>query len=80
MPCACTPSIAAKYKQHCAAESETSTTLPFGIALRNAGIETTHVNEIGMSEAEDAEIIQRAREDELVVVTLDAPFPYIAGT
>ena len=42
--------------------------------LRDAGMETIHVNEMGMSEAEDAEIIQKAREDELVVVTLDADF------
>ena len=36
--------------------------LPLSAAalLRDAGIDTIHVGEIGMSEAEDAEIIQRA--------------------
>lgn len=42
--------------------------------LRNAGINTIHVGEISMSAAKDAEIIQRAKEDERVVVTLDADF------
>jgi predicted nuclease of predicted toxin-antitoxin system len=42
--------------------------------LWDAGIETIHVSEIGMSEAEDAEIIQRAREEERVIATLDADF------
>lgn len=50
--------------------------LPLSAAalLRDAGIDTLHVGEIGMSEAEDAEIIQRAREQERVVTTLDADF------
>lgn len=50
--------------------------LPLSAAalLRNAGIDTIHVSEIGMSEAEDAEIIQRAREEERAVATLDADF------
>ena len=50
--------------------------LPLSAAalLRDAGIDTIHVGEIGMSEAEDAEIIQRAREEERVVATLDADF------
>ena len=50
--------------------------LPLSAAalLRDAGIDTIHVGEIGMSQAEDAEIIQKAREDERVVVTLDADF------
>jgi predicted nuclease of predicted toxin-antitoxin system len=50
--------------------------LPLSAArlLCNAGIDTIHVGEIGMSEAEDAEIIQRAREQERVVATLDADF------
>ncbi|NJL40420.1 MAG: DUF5615 family PIN-like protein [Leptolyngbyaceae cyanobacterium RM2_2_4] len=42
--------------------------------LCDAGIETVHVSEIGMAEAEDAEIIQRARKEERVVATLDADF------
>ncbi|MBE9116675.1 DUF5615 family PIN-like protein [Lusitaniella coriacea LEGE 07157] len=42
--------------------------------LRDVGIETIHVGEIGLSEAEDAELIRRAREEGYVVVTLDADF------
>lgn len=50
--------------------------LPLSAAalLRDSGIDTIHVGEIGMSQAEDAEIIQKAREEERVVVTLDADF------
>ena len=50
--------------------------LPLSAAalLRDAGIDTIHVGEMGMSQAEDAEIIQKARVEERVVVTLDADF------
>lgn len=50
--------------------------LPLSAAalLRDAGVDTIHVGEIGMSEAEDAEIIQRARDEGRVVATLDADF------
>lgn len=50
--------------------------LPLSAAalLRDAGIDTIHVGEIGMSEAEDSEIIQRGRAEERVVATLDADF------
>ncbi|WP_315791199.1 DUF5615 family PIN-like protein [Fischerella sp. JS2] len=50
--------------------------LPLSAAalLRDANIDAIHVGEIGMSEAEDAEIIQRARDEERSVVTLDADF------
>ena len=50
--------------------------LPLSAAtlLRDVGIDTIHVGEIGLSAAEDAEIIQRAREERRVVVTLDADF------
>ncbi|MFB2919674.1 MULTISPECIES: DUF5615 family PIN-like protein [Aerosakkonema] len=50
--------------------------LPLSAArlLRDAGIDTIHVGEINLSAAEDGEIIQRAREDNRVVVTLDADF------
>jgi predicted nuclease of predicted toxin-antitoxin system len=50
--------------------------LPLSAAalLRDIGIDTIHVGEIGMSEAEDAQILQRAREEERVVATLDADF------
>lgn len=50
--------------------------LPLSAAalLRDAGVDTIHVGEIGMSEAEDADIIQSARVEERVVATLDADF------
>ncbi|MEA5418878.1 DUF5615 family PIN-like protein [Spirulina sp. CCNP1310] len=50
--------------------------LPLSAAalLRDAGINTIHVGEIGMSEAEDSDIIQRARDERRVVATLDADF------
>ncbi len=50
--------------------------LPLGASalLRNAGIETIHVGEIGMSDAEDTEIIQRARNEGRIIVTVDADF------
>jgi predicted nuclease of predicted toxin-antitoxin system len=50
--------------------------LPLSAAalLRDEGIDTIHVGEIGMSAAEDADIIQRARDEDLTVVTLDADF------
>ncbi|WP_269452697.1 DUF5615 family PIN-like protein [Phormidesmis priestleyi] len=42
--------------------------------LCDAGIDTIHVGESRMSEAEDADIIQRARNDGRIVATLDADF------
>lgn len=50
--------------------------LPLSAArlLRDAGIDAIHVGEINLSAAEDGEIIQRAREENRVVVTLDADF------
>jgi predicted nuclease of predicted toxin-antitoxin system len=50
--------------------------LPLSAAalLRDANIDTIHVGEIGMSEAEDADIIQKSRDEERIVVTLDADF------
>jgi predicted nuclease of predicted toxin-antitoxin system len=44
------------------------------VSIRDAGIDTIHVGEIGMSEAEDSDIIQRARDEGRVVATLDADF------
>ncbi|NJM66323.1 MAG: DUF5615 family PIN-like protein [Acaryochloris sp. RU_4_1] len=41
---------------------------------RDADIDTIHVGEIGMSEAEDADIIQQARDEGRIVVTLDTDF------
>jgi predicted nuclease of predicted toxin-antitoxin system len=50
--------------------------LPLSAAalLRETDLDTIHVGEIGMSEAEDADIIERARDEGRVVVTLDADF------
>ncbi|MGG6270397.1 DUF5615 family PIN-like protein [Leptolyngbya sp. AN03gr2] len=50
--------------------------LPLSAAalLRDADIDAIHVGEIGMSEAEDADIIQRGRNEGRIVVTLDADF------
>ncbi|MBW4516969.1 MAG: DUF5615 family PIN-like protein [Timaviella obliquedivisa GSE-PSE-MK23-08B] len=50
--------------------------LPLSAAalLRDTGIDAIHVGEIGMSEAEDSDIIQRGRDERRVVATLDADF------
>ncbi len=48
--------------------------LTAAVLLRDEGIDAIHVGEIGMSEAEDADIIQRARDEARIVVTLDADF------
>ena len=42
--------------------------------LQEAGIEALHVGDIGLSAADDAEILERARRDGSEVVTLDADF------
>ena len=42
--------------------------------LREAGIDTLHVGEIGYSAADDATILDRGREEERIVITLDADF------
>jgi predicted nuclease of predicted toxin-antitoxin system len=42
--------------------------------LREAGIDTVHVSEIGYSIADDAAILQRGRDEERIVITLDADF------
>ena len=50
--------------------------LPLSAAglLRDAGIDTIHVGEIGISAAEDSHIIHRARDEGRIVATLDADF------
>jgi predicted nuclease of predicted toxin-antitoxin system len=48
--------------------------------LRDAGIDTLHVGEIMMSEAEDTEILQHAKAESRVVATLDADFHTLAST
>ena len=42
--------------------------------LRSAGFVCDHIGELGMSRAEDARILELARERQAVVVTLDADF------
>ena len=42
--------------------------------LREAGIDTVHVSEIGHSTSEDAIILERGREEDRTVITLDADF------
>jgi len=42
--------------------------------LREAGIDAVHVGEIGWSTADDAAILQKGREEDRVVITLDADF------
>jgi len=42
--------------------------------LCEAGINAIHVADIGFSAADDTDILQKAQEDERVVVTLDADF------
>lgn len=50
--------------------------LPRGAAelLRTNGIDTIHTGEIGYATAQDEEIVDRARVENRVVVTLDADF------
>lgn len=50
--------------------------LPRGAAalLRESGVDTVHTGEIGYATAQDEEIIDRARVENRVVVTLDADF------
>ena len=42
--------------------------------LREAGIDTVHVGEIGYSKADDMTILQRGRDEERIVITFDADF------
>lgn len=42
--------------------------------LRHAGLDAVHTGESGLAEAEDSEIIQRASNENRIVVTLDADF------
>ena len=51
-----------------------------GALLAQAGRDVTHVSEIGMSRADDIDILERARTDERVCVTLDADFHALLAT
>jgi predicted nuclease of predicted toxin-antitoxin system len=44
------------------------------VILRDAGIDTLHVGEIGFATAEDVEIIEKGRQDNRTIITLDADF------
>ena len=44
------------------------------ILLSDRGIDTIHVGDIGLSAAEDTEIIEKARGENRILVTLDADF------
>lgn len=42
--------------------------------LRQDGFDAVHVSELGMAKADDVEILERARADERVCITLDHDF------
>jgi predicted nuclease of predicted toxin-antitoxin system len=44
------------------------------IILRQDGFDAIHVSELGMEKADDVQILERAREDERVCITLDHDF------
>jgi len=48
--------------------------------LRLCGIESVHVGDIGMAAATDMEIIQKAFDESLIVVTLDSDFHTILAS
>jgi len=51
-----------------------------GAILARAGWEVVHVSEIGMSRADDTDILERARTEQRVCVTLDADFHALLAT
>lgn len=48
--------------------------------LAQAGWDVAHVSDIGMSRADDIDILQRARTEQRVCVTLDADFHALLAT
>ncbi len=42
--------------------------------MREAGMDAVHVGEIGYSTADDSVILQKGRDEERIVITLDADF------
>lgn len=42
--------------------------------LREAGIDTVHVGDIGYATASDADILKKGRQENRIIVTLDADF------
>jgi predicted nuclease of predicted toxin-antitoxin system len=53
--------------------------VPLLFTLRAAGIEAQHVGELGLCSAADAEILELARRERRIVVTLDADFHALLG-
>ena len=51
-----------------------------GGLLAQAGWDVIHVSDIGMSRAEDSDILQRARVEQRICVTLDADFHALLAT
>lgn len=51
-----------------------------GVLLAETGWDVIHVSEIGMSRADDGDILKRARSDKRVCVTLDADFHALLAT
>ena len=51
-----------------------------GALLAEAGWDVAHASEIGMSRADDVDILQRARAEQRVCVTLDADFHALLAT
>jgi predicted nuclease of predicted toxin-antitoxin system len=49
-------------------------------SLRNAGYDAVHTSSIGLASAADEAILERARKDNRVVVTLDADFHALLAT
>jgi predicted nuclease of predicted toxin-antitoxin system len=48
--------------------------------LSHAGWDAIHVSEIGMSRADDVDIVRRARSEKRICVTLDADFHSLLAT
>lgn len=51
-----------------------------GAILAGAGWDVVHVADVGMSRAEDSSILERARAEQRVCVTLDADFHALLAT
>ena len=45
--------------------------------LRNSGFDAVHAREIGLAKASDTDILNRARREERIVITMDLDFPLI---
>jgi predicted nuclease of predicted toxin-antitoxin system len=45
--------------------------------LRAQGHEVIHARDVGLSQSNDADILNRARQDKRIVVTIDLDFPHL---